>query len=67
MTACELVDTKIELNDLVSLTRESFSNLNYGYLKVFQGENRFQGISRLLLKQLVEIGSRNPEIFLFLS
>ncbi|KAJ6332907.1 hypothetical protein OIU77_008872 [Salix suchowensis] len=67
LAACELADTKIELNDLVSLTRESFTNLNYGYLKDFEGENGFQGISRSLLKQLVEIGSRNPEIFLFSS
>ncbi|KAF9672858.1 hypothetical protein SADUNF_Sadunf11G0087800 [Salix dunnii] len=67
MTACELADTKIEFNDLVSLTRESFTNLNYGYLKAFQCENGFQGISGSFLKQLVEIGSRNPEIFLFSS
>ncbi|KAI5571627.1 hypothetical protein POPTR_011G124300v4 [Populus trichocarpa] len=67
LTACELADTKIELNDLVSLTRESFTNINDDLLKDFQGENGLQGISESLLKQLVGIGSRNPEIFLFSS
>jgi len=67
MTACELADPKIELNDLVSLTRESFTNINDDRLKDFQGESGFQGISESLLKQLVGIGSRNPEIFIFSS
>ncbi|KAF9672855.1 hypothetical protein SADUNF_Sadunf11G0087500 [Salix dunnii] len=67
MTACELADTKIELNDLVSLTRESFTNINNDYLKAFQGENGFQELSGSLLKQRVEIGSRNPEILIFSS
>ncbi|KAL3576701.1 hypothetical protein D5086_021984 [Populus alba] len=67
LTACELADTGIELNDLVSLTRESFTNINDDLLKDFQGENGLQGISTSLLKQLVGIGIRNPEIFLFSS
>lgn len=66
-TGYELNGTiKMELKDLVILTRDSFTKIDKDYLNTFYGDKGFR-IRSDSLKELMPMRSLNPEIFIFSS